>query len=377
MTESVENVPSYRKIRITAPEEPVAVVADLEAWQARDKYPDILSAGDPVFGLVREREAGGWEVLGPFCNRYPQMSRDDLGPEFRDLAQRVKAENGDTAGHDEAMAAAERLEGEALDELTVLGVRYRVIRAECFIRSGPDGPEPPRPSDADALRAGESFGAPDPSEGFVIDPASPTGMSEGILKTELLGLVRPVGSVPEDVRHDSLLAARTHPGGVLMPAAFMTSERIGGVWRPDSTVCYATPQSARDGIADRLRVMIPWEEKLSPAEREPYNEAADRIDAQRCDELEVAGRRFRIVRVERLVRIGPDGPEPPRPSDPDPCPPVLVQNQQLRDAGVNVEEEDAKPLELSEDTRRLMALCDEDEERRKERQKGQRKRGRR
>jgi len=37
-------------------------------------------------------------------------------------------------------ASAERMDGEACDEVTVLGSRYRVVRADKFLRSGPDGP---------------------------------------------------------------------------------------------------------------------------------------------------------------------------------------------------------------------------------------------
>lgn len=55
-----------------------------------------------------------------------------------------------------------------------------------------------------------------------------------------------------------------------------------------------------------------------------YATAADQLDAERADELTVAGRRFRVVRVERLVRIGPDGPRGrvlpiPTPSPPSWC----------------------------------------------------------
>ena len=64
-----------------------------------------------------------------------------------------------------------------------------------------------------------------------------------------------------------------------------------------------------------------------------YAAAADELDAGRRWELEVARRRFRVVRVERLVRIGPDGPEGPRPSDYDPQPPVKVQEQRRRGHG--------------------------------------------
>jgi Family of unknown function (DUF5954) len=92
-----------------------------------------------------------------------------------------------------------------------------------------------------------------------------------------------------------------------------------------------------------------------------------RLDEQRADDLEVAGRRFRVVRVERLVRIGPDGPEGPRPSDPDPQLPVMAQEQQSRDQGLLTGEDADAPIELDEDARRFVQLFQEEEERRKAR----------
>jgi hypothetical protein len=92
-----------------------------------------------------------------------------------------------------------------------------------------------------------------------------------------------------------------------------------------------TPQGARDALAGYLRVMAPWQLDLDPGQRTVYDAAAEQMAAERADEITVAGRRFRIVRVERLVRIGPDGPEGSRPSGPDPQPPVKVQDQQLRE----------------------------------------------
>lgn len=38
-------------------------------------------------------------------------------------------------------------------------------------------------------------------------------------------------------------------------------------------------------------------------------------DGSRRNGIEVAGRRFRVVRIERITLMGPDGPEPPRPTD--------------------------------------------------------------
>ncbi|MYS23889.1 PE-PGRS family protein, partial [Streptomyces sp. SID4948] len=146
------------------------------------------------------------------------------------------------------------------------------------------------------------------------------GSPEGVLDAELLAALRRHDTVPNDVYDDSRIAARTHPGSLLLPASFMTAEREGGRWRPHSTGTSATPRDARDGLAVHLRVLVPWQKDLTPQEHEVYKRAADHLDAEQPDELDVAGRHFRIIRVERLVRVGPDGPEGPRPSDLDPLP---------------------------------------------------------
>lgn len=367
-----ENVPAYRMIKVAGPEGPVEAVADVEAWQARTAYPDLLGLGGPVFGVARECETGGWEMLDSFAGLAPQDSRDDMGAHLRGQGRRV-GEAGDAAGRAQCMEAAERLEWEALNELTVLGVRYRVVRAERFIRSGPEGPEPPRPSDPDPAEVGESRHVADkPAVGFIIDPALPTAAAQGALKIELLSLLCKTGAVPDDVRDDLVHASHTHPGGVLLPATFMTAERTAGRWMPGSIGVEATPQEARDGLAMSLRVMIPWRLGLSEEEKAPYTAAADRLDATRANELNVVGRHFRVVRVERLVRIGPDGPEGPRPSDHDPQPPVMVQKGTPSAPGANSGTEgdgedatradhhggnaDDAPIELDEDAQRLHDL---------------------
>jgi hypothetical protein len=171
--------------------------------------------------------------------------------------------------------------------------------------------------------------------------------------------------VPGEVRDDARAAAAAYPGGVLLPATFMTAEREGGdQWRPGSSGTATTPQSARDGLAMQLRVMVPWQRDLTAEQRSVHNDAADRLDAERCDELDVAGRHFRIVRVERLVRVGPDGPEGPRPSDPDPVPPVMVQDRELREQGILREDEDASSEEADESTQKFLRLFEEERRRR-------------
>ncbi|MGW2599613.1 DUF5954 family protein [Streptomyces klenkii] len=374
MSDHSERVPGYRQIRMAAPDAPVAALADEEAWLARDAYPGILGAGGPVFGVAREREEGGWEMLTGFADPAPQDSRDTMAALFRRAARDAEAA-GDAVGdaapgaaREELLAAAGRLDWEALDEMTVGGVRHRVVRAEQFIRTGPDGPEPPRPSDPDPAPAGRSHEVPDPVQGMVIDTLTATGMSEGILKAELLSLVRGPDGTPADVRADSLRAASTHPGGVLLPTSYMIAERSGdGGWEPVTGGC-RTPQSARDSLALDLRVMAPVLRRLDEAEREEYARAADRLDEERGPEAEVAGRRFRVVRIERLVRVGPDGPEGPRPSDHDPQPPVKVHDQQLREQGLVSDgggDEAAEDEEICPEVREMMVLAEKERERRR------------
>ncbi|WP_190022768.1 DUF5954 family protein [Streptomyces hiroshimensis] len=363
MSDHSERVPGYRQIRMAAPDAPVAALADEEAWRAREAYPEILGGGGPVFGVVREREEGGWQVLTHIGDRAPQDSRDTMAALFR-RAARDAEESGDGTAAQEYGAAAERLDWEVLDEMTVRGGRHRVVRAEQFIRTGPDGPEPPRPCDPDPAGPGRSHEVPDPVEGMILDTLTATGMSEGILKAELLSLVQGPGTAPPDVRADSLRATATHPGGVLLPAAYMIAERSGGRWEPVTTGC-PTPQAARDALTMDLRVMAPVLRRLDEKEREEYARAADRLDAECGPEAEVAGRRFRVVRIERLVRIGPDGPEGPRPSDHDPQPPVKVHDRQLREQGLVHDDEDDEDFEPSEEVKEMMALARKEQERRR------------
>jgi len=326
----------------------------------------ICASLAPVFGVAREREEGGWELCPHFSGFTPQDARDSMGPVFRGLA-REAAQSGHRAAYEECMQAASRIDGEPVDELAVLGTRYRVVRAERFIRTGPAGPEPPRPADPDPGEPGRAHEVPDPAAGFVIDPVTATGMSEGILKVELLSCAYPEGAVPAQVRGDSVRAGQAHPGGVLLPATFMTAEKAEGRWVPEGPQTSAAPQAARDSLALYLRVMAPWKLSLGPGEAAVYAAAADRLDAERSDEMEVAGRRFRVVRVERLVRIGPDGPEGPRPSDPDPQPPVMMQAQQLRGEGLLTDQDDDAPIELDEHAKKFAQLFHQEEERRRKR----------
>lgn len=346
MADYRDNVPGYRTIRVGPPGGRKAAVADEQAWKARDAYPSLASAGGAAFGIAQELEQGGWQLLRDFMDPYPQDTRDTMDHQFR-VAAAGHPEGSDI--HAEYMAAAERLEWEALDEMTVDGTRYRVVRAEQFIRTGSLGPEPPRPSDD----GGET------ADGFVIDPVNGTTMSRGILTVEALNGMLQAGTVPEEVREDMQRAMHTHPGGMMLPPAFTIGVLTRGAWGPVTTYMASTPQAARDTLVGHLRVSLPYQLELSEEQRVKYNAAADKVENENADEVSAGGQRFRVTRVERLVRLGPDGPEGPRPSDPDPQPPVMVQNG----GAPHEEPDDDEPVQLDEGSKRLMALFHEEEAR--------------
>ncbi|WP_405578913.1 DUF5954 family protein [Streptomyces sp. NBC_01190] len=356
---------AHRSAPGAEPESRVAALADVEEWKARKSYPSTLLAGGPVFGVARQLPSGGWELQSYFSGLAPQDARDSLAGLLRALA----AEQ--TTDQAEYLAAADRLDNGEADELTVRGARYRVVRAERFIRMGPDGPEPPRATDPDPApgpgRSGDPVAATDPATGWVIDPAPP-GSSEGIRDAELRTALRRSEAVPPQVREDSRTAARTHPGTLLLPATFMTAEREGRRWRPHSTGTAATPREARESLAVHLRVLVPWQQDLTAAEHEAYKRAADRLDAEQPDELDVAGRHFRIVRVERLVRTGPEGPEGPRPSDLDALPTEAAADRRLPEQGRPTEDdgpaESPGAAEADASTQRFMDLFEAERRRR-------------
>jgi hypothetical protein len=246
------------------------------------------------------------------------------------------------------MAAAVRMDREVVDEVRVRGERFRIVRASRFVRMGPNGPEPPRPSDPDPGEVGEAYRVGPRTKGFVVDPITGTGLSDGILKLDLIQFVGVVAGAPQAVRDEARRAIHTHPGGVLLPAVYMISERVDGSWRAHNPgASDFTPQGARDSLAYWLRVMAPFTLRLSEEKAAEYALIADRVDEKRSNVATVDGIRYRVTRVERLVRVGPDGPEGPRPSDFDPEPPVDVQTRQLKEQGLWKAEDDDEPIQLS------------------------------
>ncbi|MDT0444936.1 DUF5954 family protein [Streptomyces johnsoniae] len=353
MSDDEEELPEpHRVIRMMRLDDPVAVIADSEAWRARDTYPDILPRG-PMFAVTEQEADGRWRVLTA-DESGPQGSRDELGRTCR-MRARAAADAGRGAVERAWMAAARRMDREKLDELHVADCRFRIARGDMFLRLGPEGPEPPRPSDPDPMPAGRGRQARSRTAGFLIDPTAATGMSEGLLKLDLLKYVYASAVIPVDVRADSVLALHTHPGGVLLPPVFSVFVRgTGAGWIARATGA-DTPQEARDGLARRFETLLPASlrrtrsgppglpempqqlknvmagqlglldpgvERLTDEQLAECARAATRLSGERLDRIVVLGRHFRITRLERLVRLGPDGPEPPRPSDWDPELPV-------------------------------------------------------
>ncbi|MGA4837780.1 DUF5954 family protein [Streptomyces sp. G45] len=361
MTDYQDRVPSYLTFRVAPQEGPIAAFAEQEAWQARERYPQIMGVGLPEFFYAREHEAGGWE-LSEFGDGTPQGARDSMGSQFR---RRAKA--AETAGAEEEqkawMAAALRMDREVVDEIRVCGERYRIVRASQFIRMGRSGPEPPRPSDPDPAEVGESHRQRSRTKGFLVDPYVSAGLSDSLLKLDLVQFVGTTPDAPPEMRDDAVRAMERYPGGVLLPAVFMISVREDGRWKAHNPgSASATPQGARDGLASWLRVMAPFTLQLPDDKRAEYARAADVLDEKRGNGLSVDGLRFRVTRVERLIRIGPDGPEGPRPSDFDPEPPVEVHTRQLKEQGLWKDENE--PLELDERTLELKELWEQEELRR-------------
>ncbi len=348
-----DHAPAYRTFRVAPRQNLRDVIADQEAWEARERYPDMLGLGLPAFFHAQECEAGGW-LLSEYFTDTPQGSRDSLGSHFR------RAEHeGREAGADEETLAAyraayERLDEEPLNELTVLGTRHRIVRAGQFVRSGPYGPEPPRPSDPDAPDVDEKV--PSRTKGLVVDPWLPDGISDSLLKRDLVNFVGVAPGAPPEVREDALRALHTHPGGVLLPAMFMFSEReSGGRWRPSLSL-HNSPQEARDSLAFAFRVFEPMRRPdLTEEDLAAYETAAARIEENRRMVVTCLGVRHRLTRVERMIRMGPDGPEGPRPSDHDPEAPVNVLTRDLKARGLWNEEDGSDPTRTPEEESRIAA----------------------
>jgi len=276
--------------------DPVAAVLLADARRALAAYPELVALG--AVYTAAERVPGGWQVVCPF-DPLPQGAREILADHLED-----RAAPGSGARARDLAAAARTLRREPADEVTAGGRRFRIVRIEQLARTGPDGPEPPRPTDLDPLPAGGRVPPARPHELLPDDgPASDLATAE--LLCQVLDAAAATGNEPS--------GAFLTP--VALAPAFTVAERGERRWRPVGRL-YDAPQQARDSLATYFRHVVPAVESPAATDVARFAEAAELMeDDSRRNGIAVAGRRFRIVRIERITLMDPDGPEPPRPTD--------------------------------------------------------------
>ena len=299
-------------------DDPAEWVTEADAVDASSRYPHLALRG-PVFGLaIQESGAGApWRLAKPVTSGTPQEARDDLNSL---LWFKARDDTDDAPTRRELLAAVAQLEKKPLNEMTVLGVRYRVVRGDEFARTGEHNLEPPRPTDPEPslISWDGRHEARSPDTGFVLDPEQDeAGLMAGAMKLALSTFAYSGPRFPTVVRKHSEQAVTTHPDIVLLPVGFGVAERAGQRWSPQGALM-PTPHDARRLLYQGMAEMWPLLYEYDDHKRAVYARAAEEFRrARRADEARVDGRLFRICRIERMVRSGRDGPEQPRPSDLD------------------------------------------------------------
>ncbi|WP_269076257.1 DUF5954 family protein [Streptomyces venezuelae] len=333
--------PGEWPVLVRVPVEPVEAAMEADAADAAARH-SALAVRGPLFGVAaqdRDQDGGRrWRVVVEVTHGCPQQARDALNSLLWFRAKDVAKDQEERRA---LLAAVARLETEAVDELTVLDIRYRVVRAEEYAALDEHGGiETPRPTDPEPLTLDWSPGAgarsPRVDDGLVLDPDAPLSPLQAAERVALRPLAYSGTTFPAPVLADSARAVESHPDVLLMPAAFLIVERSGnGPWSPGSGL-QATAHDARRTLDFALTWMEPRTQGLIPydadhavdARRPPAENteaagaklkelaaAADRLRAGRCDQVEAHGTIYRIARSRRLLRWGPHGPERPRPSD--------------------------------------------------------------
>lgn len=350
------------------PDGPVEEVVEADALDAVRDVRALMVRG-PLFGVVAQdvagQDAGGqgaggqggrWRVVFGFTAGTPQEARDRLNSK---LWFRAKDEAGDRAERRALLAAVGRLETEPVDELTVLGTRYRVVRAEEYAGAGADGIEVPRPTDPEPAEPcwDRSFREPEVDDGLVLDPAEPVTPTQAAERFAMRDLAYSGDHYPSDVLSDSVRAVADHPEVLLLPTAFRVLENHGGTWGISGGL-HPSAHGARQTLEFGLTWFEPRRLGLIPIDADHENDAravlaagghpaadrlasfvraADRLRAENANEVEADGSVRRVCRMRRLVRWGPDGPEKPRPSDTDMHPPEQIHPPLDEDGVVHYE----------------------------------------
>ncbi|WP_433231371.1 DUF5954 family protein [Actinomadura formosensis] len=279
--------------------DPVAAVMLADARRALSAYPELVVVG--TLFTAAEHVPGGWQIVCP-CDPLPQGARELLADRLED-----QADGADGAQAHELRAAARTLRRGPADELTAGGRRFRIVRIEQRIRIGPDGPEPPRPTDLDPLPADHRVRRGRPHE---LLPEQ--GPASGFATAELLGQMLDAAPAPGDE------PSRTFRTPVALAPVFTVAERGERRWHPVGRL-HDAPQQAREALITYFRHVVPAVESPAHTDVARFAEAAALLEGEtRRNGIAVAGRRFRIVRIVRIERItlmGSGGPEPPRPTD--------------------------------------------------------------
>ncbi|WP_282692637.1 DUF5954 family protein [Streptomyces sp. CC208A] len=335
--------PGEWPVTVRVPVEPVEAAVEADALDAAMRSRALAVRG-PLFGVAAQGAEDGrrWRVVLEVTEPCPQDARDALNSFFW---FRAKDEAGSREERRALLEAVARLERERVDELTVLGTRYRVVRAEEYTGLDAHGDvEVPRPTDPEPLSPDWSRGARDAKidQGLVLDPEAPLSPVRAAERLSLRTLAYTGTRFPGAVLRDSARAVESHPDVLLMPALFRIMERSGDKPWTLGGGLHATPHDTRRSLdfllvwSEPRRIgLIPYDiardirmpvdartlvaEGTDPAVAElaVFVETADRLRAQRLDQVEVHGTTYRIGRTRRLLRWGPDGPEGPRPSDID------------------------------------------------------------
>ncbi|WP_372412298.1 DUF5954 family protein [Streptomyces luteireticuli] len=319
-------------------------VVEADALDAALDVDTVLVRG-PLFGVAAQDagEALRWRVVVAVEAGCPQQARDSLNSL---LWYRAKDEAQNTAERRALLAAVARLESERVDEPTVLGTRYRVVRAEEYAGLRPGSIEQPRPTDPEPATPNWDRGTREVriDDGLILDPDAPVTPAQAAERLALRELDYTGARFPEDVRRDSRQALETHPDVMLLPAVFRVVEQDGPGWKAGSGA-HACAHDARKSLdfaltwlEPRQQGLIPWDaddtvdartlaaEGTDPAAGKlvAYTRAADRLRTERANRIEAAGTVHQICRTRRLLRWGPDGPEGPRPSDTNSQPPTQL-----------------------------------------------------
>ncbi|MFJ7627063.1 DUF5954 family protein [Streptomyces sp. NPDC097595] len=328
--------PAARPVLVRIPVEPVEAAIEADAFDAASR--NRLAVRGPLFGVATWSEGDGqrWKVIDPITNGCPQQARDDLQSK---LWFRAKDEAETEAERRALLGAVARLETGKPSEVSVLGTRYRVVRAEEYAGLDADGGvELPRPTDPEpAVPEWDRItDTAEVDDGLVLDPDAPVTPLQAAEMLTMRTFAYKGSRYPGGVLRDSARAVDSHPDVLLLPTTFMIVKRTGNERWGVGGGPHATPQDARRALDYSLVWFKPRQAGVIPvtagadvdarslvaegthpdlADMKVLADAADRLRAGRLNEVEAHGTVYRIARSRRLLRWGSDGPESQRPSD--------------------------------------------------------------